>query len=139
MAYGNSDGMKLRIDKAGRVVVPKSLREGQRRMDRRENLRRSAGALRGKMCGRTNLHVQSRGFQAAGAARSATENVCAMRFFATHLLAKCAKQISQILRKLSRMTVRIFSGQDFRSSIVVTYCIRVICVIRGSIRFGSWV
>ena len=27
MAYGNINGMKLRIDKAGRVVVPKSLRE----------------------------------------------------------------------------------------------------------------
>jgi len=27
MAHGNADGMKLRIDKAGRVVVPKSLRE----------------------------------------------------------------------------------------------------------------
>jgi AbrB family looped-hinge helix DNA binding protein len=27
MAYGSANGMKLRIDKAGRVVVPKSLRE----------------------------------------------------------------------------------------------------------------
>ena len=27
MAYGNITGMKLRIDKAGRIVVPKPLRE----------------------------------------------------------------------------------------------------------------
>jgi AbrB family looped-hinge helix DNA binding protein len=27
MAYGNVDGMALRIDKAGRIVVPKPLRE----------------------------------------------------------------------------------------------------------------
>jgi AbrB family looped-hinge helix DNA binding protein len=27
MAYGNTDGMELRIDKAGRIVVPKPLRE----------------------------------------------------------------------------------------------------------------
>ena len=48
-------------------------------MDRRENLRRSAAALRGKMRGRTYLHIQSRGLQAVGAGRSARENMRALR------------------------------------------------------------
>ena len=44
-------------------------------MDRRENLRRSAAALRGKMRGRAYLHVQSQGLQAVGTVRSARENI----------------------------------------------------------------
>src|SRR5271165_6581229 len=47
-------------------------------MDRRENLRRSAAARRGKMRGRTYLHVQSRGLQAVGAGRFASENMRAI-------------------------------------------------------------
>jgi len=61
-------------------------------MDRRENLRRSVGVLRGKMHGRTNLHVQSRGLQAVGAARSERENLRAVRPFATHLRKRERRQ-----------------------------------------------
>ena len=37
------------------------------------------------------------------------------------------------------MNVRISWWQNFRALIIVTSCIRVICVICGSIRFGFWV
>ena len=47
-------------------------------MDRRENLRRTAAALRGKMRGRTYLYVQSQGLQAVGTGRSARQNMHAV-------------------------------------------------------------
>ena len=52
--------------------------DGERRMERRENLRRSAAVLRGKMRGGAYLHLQSRGLPAVGAGRSARENMRAM-------------------------------------------------------------